>query len=200
MINCQGPFEYNRYMGEGICTREITDMEGETCYGFKIPVEKEICFFLEEEIVAEFTDDNEVRPLICDPENYPEDEESPYCEKCGSCGEDGCCTPAECEAVKFMAKRTYYHDFGYSATEPDYEMMVAYLIDEGVVWVNCNEDKAASLYININDYFAPAADAEDLPFKDIPKLFEMYRKDGYNGVAQYVADKRGILNQHWRDK
>jgi hypothetical protein len=29
-----------------------------------------------------------------------EDDESPYCEKCGSCGEDGCCPPINCEAVK----------------------------------------------------------------------------------------------------
>jgi hypothetical protein len=34
--------------------------------------------------------------------------------------------------------------------------------------------------------------------KDIPKLFDMYRKDGYNGICQYVADERGILNQYWR--
>ena len=96
MLNCQGPFEWNRYMGEGICTGEVTDMEGETCYGFMIPVEKEICFFTKEEIIAEFSDDNQVRPLIIE----PDDIFSPYCEKCGSCGEDGCCTPAKCEAVK----------------------------------------------------------------------------------------------------
>jgi len=49
----------------------------------------------------------EIRPLICDPKNYPEDalqsqidsEESPYCAKCGSCGETGCCPPINCEAV-----------------------------------------------------------------------------------------------------
>lgn len=44
-----------------------------------------------------------------------------------------------------------------------------------------------------------AADSEDLPWKDIPKLFDMYRKEGYNGVAQYVADKRGIPNKRWRE-
>lgn len=49
----------------------------------------------------------EIRPLICDPNNYSEDafqsqieeEESPYCAKCGSCGETGCCPPIHCEAV-----------------------------------------------------------------------------------------------------
>ncbi len=54
-----------------------------------------------------YCDSEEIRPLICDPKNYPEDalqcqidsEESPYCAKCGSCGETGCCPPINCEAV-----------------------------------------------------------------------------------------------------
>ena len=29
-----------------------------------------------------------------------EDEESPYCETCDSCGETGCCLPINCQAVK----------------------------------------------------------------------------------------------------
>jgi hypothetical protein len=29
-----------------------------------------------------------------------DDIESPYCEKCDSCGETGCCPPINCEAVK----------------------------------------------------------------------------------------------------
>jgi hypothetical protein len=43
-----------------------------------------------------------------------DDIESPYCEKCGSCGEDGCCPPAKCEAVKCK--------YGESCIE-DYERM-----------------------------------------------------------------------------
>jgi hypothetical protein len=41
---------------------------------------------------------------------------------------------------------------------------------------------------------------EDLGWRDIPKLFEMYKENGYDGVAQYVADKRDIPNKKWRDK
>lgn len=84
MINCQGPYDYNRYMGDGVFTGEVTDFGDETCYGFIIPTKKEACFFVEEEIVAYFTDNNHVRSLICDPDNYPKD--SNYCETCGSCG------------------------------------------------------------------------------------------------------------------
>lgn len=59
------------------------------------------------EIIGEFSDSKEIRPLICDPKNYPEDalqcqidsEESPYCTKCDSCGETGCCPPIHCEEV-----------------------------------------------------------------------------------------------------
>ena len=107
MLNCQGPYDYNRYAGEGICTGQTDIIDEETIYGFKILGTTEICYFLDKEIIAEFTDDNQVRPLICDPKNYPEDalqsqidsEESPYCAKCDSCGETGCCPPIHCEAV-----------------------------------------------------------------------------------------------------
>ena len=73
-------------------------------------------------------------------------------------------------------------------------------MDEGILFVgNDYGNGTVNLYININDYFAPAADAESLPTKDITKLFDMYRKDSYKGVIQYVADKRGISNKHWRE-
>ena len=99
--------------------------------------------------------------------------------------------------------RTYYYDLGEHGIEPDYESMAAFLLDEGVVYLSAMRDaennKGAYLCININDHFHPAADSEDLPWEDIPKLFDMYRKDGYNGVAQYVADKRGIPNKYWKE-
>lgn len=97
-------------------------------------------------------------------------------------------------------ERTFYYDFGKDGTAPDLENMIAFLLDAGILFVgNDYGNGTVNLYININDYFAPAADAESLPTKDIPKLFDMYRKDGYNGVAQYVADKRGIPNKRWRE-
>lgn len=101
---------------------------------------------------------------------------------------------------KHTIERTYYYDMGENGVYPDDESMIAFLLDECILFVgNDYGDGTVNLYININDYFAPAADAENLPTKDIAKLFEMYRKDGYNGVAQYVADKRGIPNKRWRE-
>lgn len=97
-------------------------------------------------------------------------------------------------------KRTYYHDLGEHGIFADEESMLAYLLDESIIFIDNDYGSGkVTLCININDYFHPAADSEDLPWKDIPKLFDMYRKDSYNGVAQYVADKRGILNKHWKE-
>lgn len=97
-------------------------------------------------------------------------------------------------------ERTYYYDFGDGKIIPNTESMLSFLIDEMVIFVgNDYGSGKTTLYININDYFGPGSDAEDFPSKDIPKLFDLYRKDGYNGVAQYVADKRGITNKSWKE-
>lgn len=111
LINCQGPYDYNCYMGDGVFTGEVVDFEGETCYGFIIPTEKEVCFFVEGEIVGEIASDGKIKT-----ESVQEqiDSENHYCETCGSCGEDGCCTPAKCEEVKCK--------YGESCVE-DYERM-----------------------------------------------------------------------------
>lgn len=99
MINCQGPYDYNRYMGEGVFTGEKTGFEIDgTGYGFIIPTEKEICFFLEEEIVAEIIGDGKIKTEESIQEQI--DSENHYCETCGSCGETGCCSPINCQAVK----------------------------------------------------------------------------------------------------
>jgi hypothetical protein len=99
-------------------------------------------------------------------------------------------------------ERNYYFDIDGEKV-PNEEDMLAFLLDEGILFSgNDYGDGTINLYINVNDYFAPASDAESLPHKDIPKLFEMYResKSDCNGVLQYVADKRGIPNKRWRDK
>lgn len=71
MINCQGPYDYNRYIGEGVCTGEKEEFcgnNGDTfIYGFKIPTDEETCFFLEEQIVAELADNNEAKPQELSP-------------------------------------------------------------------------------------------------------------------------------------
>jgi hypothetical protein len=86
-------------MGEGVFTGEITGFEiDETGYGFIIPTEKAICFFLKEEIVAEIIGEGKVKTE--EQIQNQIDSESLYCETCDSCGETSCCPPVKCQAVK----------------------------------------------------------------------------------------------------
>ena len=100
--------------------------------------------------------------------------------------------------------RTYYYNI-YGKMEPDYESMAAYLLDESILFVGsavdkCDNQECAGLFININDYFVPAADSESVTYEELPKLYELYKERKHDGVSQFVADKRGIVNKYWRDK
>jgi len=100
--------------------------------------------------------------------------------------------------------RTYYYDID-GKMEPDYESMTAYLLDEGVLFVTsaidrCNQKECLGLCVLINDYFVPGSDAESVTYDQLPKLFEMYKEKQWDGVSQFVADKRGIPNIYWKDK
>ena len=101
-------------------------------------------------------------------------------------------------------KRTYYYNIN-GKMEPDYESMCAYLLDESILFVTsavdkCDKQECIGLFININDYFAPAADSEPVTYSELPKLYEMYKEKKYDGVSQFVADKRGIPNICWKDE
>lgn len=50
-----------------------------------------------------------------------EDEESPYCETCGSCGETGCCPPINCQAVK--CKYGEINSKDYECLQKQWEIM-----------------------------------------------------------------------------
>ena len=97
--------------------------------------------------------------------------------------------------------RTYYYDIDGKKL-PDPESMAAYLLDEGVLFVTtaidrCTQKECLGLYILINDYFVPAADSEPVTYDELPKLYEMYKEKKYDGVSQFVADKRGVPNISW---
>ena len=102
-------------------------------------------------------------------------------------------------------KRVYYYNIR-GQMMPDYESMAAYLLDEGILFAGAALDKhdgqheCVGLFININDYFVPAADAEPVTYDGLPKLYEMYKEKKYDGVSQFVADKRGIPNVYWKDE
>ena len=101
-------------------------------------------------------------------------------------------------------RRIYYYNI-LGKMEPDYESMAAYLLDVGILFVtsaisNHNGKECLALCININDYFGPGSDAESVTYDELPKLYELYKQRQYDGVSQFVADKRGIPNIYWRDE
>jgi len=101
-------------------------------------------------------------------------------------------------------KRTYYYNIN-GKMEPDYESMCAYLLDESILFVGsaidkCYKQECTVLFININDYFVPASDAESVTYDELPKLYDLYKSRKYDGVSQFVADKRGIPNICWKDE
>lgn len=94
--------------------------------------------------------------------------------------------------------RDYYYDINGKKIA-DEESMAAFLLDEDVLFLLMREGSLC-LFININDYFVPAADGELLTsHEDLAKLFDLYAEKGYSGVAQFVAEKRGIPNVYWRE-
>jgi hypothetical protein len=101
-------------------------------------------------------------------------------------------------------KRTYYYNIN-GKMEPDYESMTAYLLDEGVLFTTsaidrCTQKECLGLCVLINDYFVPASDAESITYNELPKLYELYKEKQWDGVSQFVADKRGIPNIYWKDE
>jgi hypothetical protein len=112
------------------------------------------------------------------------------------------------ELIKEDVSRVYYYDIEGKKV-PDIESMVAYLIDAGVLCVGVNKYQCSSsgeimgptltLHILINDYFHPASDGEDISYDEVPRLYELYREKDWKGTCEFVADKRGIPNKHWRD-
>ena len=102
-------------------------------------------------------------------------------------------------------RRTYYYNI-HGKMMPDYESMMAYLLDEGILFAvpACAKYdggiECVGLFININDYFIPASDAEAVTYDELPKLYELYKERKHDGVAQFVADKRGIPNIYWKDE
>ncbi len=95
--------------------------------------------------------------------------------------------------------RRYYIEMNGGENVPREEDMIAYLLDECVLMIT-DENDSISLTINVSDYFHPAADDEKFPMNDIPKIYELYKEKQYNGILEYVAEKRKIENISWKDK
>ena len=108
------------------------------------------------------------------------------------------------ETIKETPERVYYYTFeGGTSNAPNIDDMVAYLIDQGVLfcgagWDDC--ERCITVSINCNDYFYPGADGENVTYEELPDLYELVRAKKFDGVTEFVAKKRGIPNVHWRKK
>lgn len=85
---------------------------------------------------------------------------------------------------------------------PEHEEKLAHLLIEGVIFLNNGwhdptwpKDKT-TLHINCNDVFAwGCADAEDIDYSEIPKLYEMWKQNNTWGSAVFCIMKRGMKPQ-----
>jgi len=93
----------------------------------------------------------------------------------------------------------YWFDIGGKLV-PNEERMVAKLLDEDILFLNSrkfyldkptdSDEETLVLFININDCFAPAADAESLTIRELSELFTLYQTKESFGVIEFVALKR----------
>lgn len=96
----------------------------------------------------------------------------------------------------------YYFDIN-GVLKPNESAMIGLLLDFNVLFVASvtseTGEKTSGLYILINDYFGPGADSEAIEPHEIPKLFELYRQKKFQGICEFVANKRGIPNICWQE-
>jgi hypothetical protein len=85
---------------------------------------------------------------------------------------------------------------------PHEEAMLAKLLDEDVLFCNSrkfqdpftkeSKEETLVLFLNCNDCFSPASDAECLTLDELPAFFSLYEKIGDYATIEFVALKRGI--------
>lgn len=72
--------------------------------------------------------------------------------------------------------------------------MLLELTDEDT---GCCVSVNGGLWVNCNDFFAPAADAEEVRPEDEASLLAAHKSDPKYGALRWVAERRGIPFKHW---
>ena len=84
---------------------------------------------------------------------------------------------------------------------PDHEAMIARLLDEGILFCNSRkvldingkvEPETLVLFLNCNDCFVPASDAECITIEELPELFKLFEAKGDWAAVEFVAKKRNM--------
>lgn len=96
-------------------------------------------------------------------------------------------------------ERTYW--FNIDGTQhPNAEAMLARLLDEDILFCNSRnyfglkgekEPETLILFLNCNDCFVPASDAESVTLDELPKLFALFESKGDYAAVEFIAHKRG---------
>lgn len=98
--------------------------------------------------------------------------------------------------------REYWHKIG-SRIVANEEAMLSKLLDENILFCNSRkyiedkkeEEETIVLFVNANDIFYPAADAESITLKELPNLFRLYEEKGQDGILIWLCQKRNL--QPW---
>ena len=76
--------------------------------------------------------------------------------------------------------------------EPQMTDLVYCLEQDFLLHTNISQDPdKVSLYLNVNDTFVHAADAEDITIDDLANIVDIHTDFGYSGIVAWVAHKRG---------
>jgi hypothetical protein len=106
-----------------------------------------------------------------------------------------------------MLERDYYVDIDGEKV-PNEEAMAAWLLDNNYLFLNSRkfieeyggketiQPETLVLFLNCNDVFAWAcADACEVTFSDLPRLFNMIRVDEKHGGTKFACIKRNLQPQ-----
>lgn len=55
-----------------------------------------------------------------------------------------------------------------------------------------------ALILRYSDWFVPGGDGESIQLADAPTILDVWRSADFDGIRQWIADRRGVPNVHWR--
>lgn len=88
-----------------------------------------------------------------------------------------------------------YSGYIVDPDDPEIEEALGYLLAEGVLITSFFNPPPEQLHFFVlcNDVFYRAADCEELQNSgEIFTVFHIYRKDGFDGLVEWIAKRRGV--------
>lgn len=85
-------------------------------------------------------------------------------------------------------------------TDPTPEQMWAAIqlaVDDELIFV-AEDGGVITPALLCNDFFVPAADAEDIVWNEVPGLRDLYFAGGSTALLKWIAKRRGVPYKHWR--